>query len=278
MAKELRYTGERLVPTVYDAVAAEHLARYAFALDFCDGKKVLDAACGEGYGSFLLAKKASLLIGVDIDKSTIQHAEKKYNRPNLQFIDADVQHLPFPDEMFDIVVSFETLEHVPDHHTFIKEIKRVLKNDGLLILSTPDKQHYSLAKDYNNPFHQKELLRVELEQLLQRFFQHYRLLAQQNLCGSLLYPENISGTVNCYEGSYTILSESLLLEKPLYYLTVASNISLPETSILFFDGSALLQQKLENLERNYKASWSFKIGRTITWPVRFIRNIININR
>ena len=136
---ELTFTGERFIPSCEREIWYEHYHRYAMALQWVEGLDVLDAACGEGYGSDLLATRAKSVTGVDISETAISHAQNKYQRENLKFTSSNVIKLPFKDNSYDVVVSFETLEHLIEHDELVQEFRRVLKSDGRLIISTPDK-------------------------------------------------------------------------------------------------------------------------------------------
>ncbi len=135
------FTGERFVPGIDDAeLAMEHYQRYYSALPLVRGKKVLDAACGEGYGTALLAKAAAHVTGIDISPDAIARAKGSYSQEGrVRFIEGSIAELPLEDYSIDVVVSFETIEHVPEdiQHKFLDEIARVLKKDGFLIMSTP---------------------------------------------------------------------------------------------------------------------------------------------
>ena len=142
----------------------EHLHRYAFASQFIAGKKVLDLACGEGYGSYLFAKNAQSVLGVDINPDAVRHASEKYKHDNLAFITGSITDVPVHDpKSFDVIVCFEAIEHIRDQDALFSEIARLLKDDGLLILSTPNKKIYSDEPMYHNPFHEKELNFEDLE-------------------------------------------------------------------------------------------------------------------
>ena len=126
----LEATGERLVPEAFagELVLAEHLARYLLAARLAPGRRVLDAASGEGYGTAMLAASgAENVIGVDVDAATVAHARGRYG---LDFRVGDVSELPFADGEFDLVVSFETIEHVADPEHALSEFARVLGDQG----------------------------------------------------------------------------------------------------------------------------------------------------
>src|SRR4030095_11468436 len=145
---QMKWTGERLEPFVFNEATVEHLHRYAIARDYIKDKTVLDIACGEGYGAVLLSQEAKFVSGVDGDNETILKAKGKYKAKNLEFRMGKAEDIPFKDAEFDVVTCFETLEHATEHQKIISEFKRVLKPDGLLILSTPDKKNYSDKANY----------------------------------------------------------------------------------------------------------------------------------
>ena len=135
----LEFTGERYTPDVGDQVQHEHLHRYLFALGYCVGRRVVDVACGEGYGAAFLGKFAAEVVGVDSSAEAIAHALKAYGSGNVAFHVADAASVPVEDGYADVVVSFETIEHLDDQPAFLAELVRILRPDGLLILSTPDR-------------------------------------------------------------------------------------------------------------------------------------------
>ena len=150
----LKWTGERIIPENGRYMFERHLIVYKFANDFCKNKKVLDAGCGEGYGSCFISGNANEVIGVDVSYEAIQHAQKKYKRNNLKFERMSVQNLKFMNETFDAVLSFQVIEHLNDVNKFLNEIKKVLKKDGVAIISTPNR---ALCKgNGNNEYHTQE--------------------------------------------------------------------------------------------------------------------------
>lgn len=180
MSEPLEFTGERFTPECVREIWYEHIHRYVFASHYISGLNVLDAACGEGYGSALLAKHAQAVTGVDISLQAVTHARQRYaSQQNLEFTQADCCDLPFEDNAFDCVVSFETLEHLENQQGLLAEFRRVLKPKGFLILSSPDKAEYSDVRGFDNEFHVKELYKEELTQLLDQHFPAYRMLGQK---------------------------------------------------------------------------------------------------
>ncbi|MFL0581105.1 glycosyltransferase [Solibacillus silvestris] len=179
----MKFTGERFIPTVVDTddeIKIEHMQRYYAIQNIVEGKVVLDAACGEGYGTNMLSEYALKVYGLDIDKETIEHAKKKYTKSNIEYQQGSIEELPFPNDYFDVVVSFETIEHVSGdiQAKFLKEIKRVLKADGTLIMSTPNKKIYSDYRNYKNPFHVKEFYKDEYYTFLKSAFKEVKFYYQ----------------------------------------------------------------------------------------------------
>ena len=179
MSKPLEFTGERFTPECVREIWYEHFHRYVFARGLVTGRKVLDAACGEGYGSALLATEASSVTGVDLSAEAIRHAQSRYVAGNLEYVAGDCLQLPFEDAEFDTMVSFETLEHLEDHQGMMAEFRRVLKPEGFLLLSSPDKAIYTDQQQNENEFHLRELYRNEFEALCQDFYPACRLWGQK---------------------------------------------------------------------------------------------------
>jgi SAM-dependent methyltransferase len=226
MPPPLQFTGERYVPGACGEIAYEHCHRYVFARRFVGGKRVLDAASGEGYGSALLATAAGNVIGVDIEPAAIAHARAAYGaRANAQFVVAAVNALPFAAASFDVVVCFETIEHLgaADQPRMLAEFARVLAPDGILVLSSPNKRRYSDERGYRNPYHARELYRPELEQLLAAGFPHQRWFHQQPLYASAVWAEDADHADDCeaWCGSAST-AEPMTPSDGLYYIVVAA--------------------------------------------------------
>lgn len=184
---DLEFTGERLVPdkvSANDDIFIEHLTRYIFSRDYVRNKIVLDAGCGCGYGLNLLAPMISEGVGVDISKGAIAYSQSNFNSPNVKYSVMDCCQLTFPDQYFNAVVSFEFIEHIEDHDTFLRGITRVLDQDGIFIVSTPNKNKYIMAG--KNPFHLNELYLEEFKMSLERYFK------KVNIVGQRLHPEFVA--------------------------------------------------------------------------------------
>ena len=185
---EMTFTGERFVPELRGQIAYEHRHRYAVALECARDRDVLDIACGEGYGSSLVAAVARKVIGVDIDDVSIRHAASRYPAPNLSFRVGSATAIPLDDRSIDVVVSFETLEHLREQREMLSECVRVLRPDGRLLISSPNKLVYSDARGVVNPYHVRELYFDEFRDLLAEFFPEIRLYGQRIVGGSVMHP------------------------------------------------------------------------------------------
>lgn len=229
-SQPLPFTGERFTPECVREIWYEHWHRYAFARGLVAGKRVLDAACGEGYGSALLAAVAGSVTGVDVDADAIAHARARYGaRANLGFERADVTQLPFADGSFDVVVSFETLEHLAAQEQLLDEFARVLTADGILVLSSPDRHAYSDLTGFHNPFHVRELYRDELLALLTPRFAQLRLYGQKLLFQSAIWAlDAIPGAHEAHTASADGAAvEAGLGYLPLYFIAVCARTALP---------------------------------------------------
>ena len=223
----MEFTGERLTSAAVGQVQFEHLHRYFFARTFCAKKDVLDVASGEGYGSAYLAHRAKSVIGVEINPDCVNHAVATYARPNLTYQVGDARRLDFPNASFDVVVSFETVEHIFEQEEFVKEVKRVLRPEGLFLLSTPNRDVYSPLSGLVNEFHVKELKREELEALLRPHFSVCEFYAQRSMLGSVLFSDDNSvkrsacRTFERRDDSHFEASHGLA--RTVYYVVVASD-------------------------------------------------------
>lgn len=205
MSEELEFDGERFTPENVREIWYEHMHRYAFAATFVAGRVVLDAACGEGYGAAMLAGSAASVTGVDISARAVEHARRRYAADKLEFCEADCCALPFEDDRFDCVVSFETIEHLERQDDMLAEFRRVLKPAGFLLISSPDKAEYSDARDFDNPHHVRELYDHEFRELLDRHFPARRVLGQKLMFHSAIWPLGgdtaSSVRLQCQDGS-----------------------------------------------------------------------------
>jgi O-antigen biosynthesis protein len=196
-ALALGSTGERIVEgQVADRLWHDHSARYTFAVPYTVGRRVLDAACGTGYGSYILATHGALEVtGVDLDSETVAFASERYRHARLTYRQADVTQLPFADASVELVTCFETIEHVPDAAKALAELTRVLAPQGILLISTPNRTVTSPGKARHeapdNRFHQVEFTPPEFDELLSG---QYRVMARygQRMLPSFLFPQRWS--------------------------------------------------------------------------------------
>lgn len=198
----MEFTGERFLPELQGEIAYEHWHRYAFAQQLVSNKSVLDIACGEGYGTAVLSQTAGMVVGGDIDLAALLSARQQYGgSENIQFVRTSCDLLAFADAAFDIVVSFETIEHVTTQTEMLAEIKRVLKPRGIFCVSSPNKAQYSDARNYSNPFHVRELYRDELSGLIQKYFPATRWFHQKLLFHSAIWrADGPPGKTKFFEG------------------------------------------------------------------------------
>lgn len=247
----LEFTGERFTPECVREIWYEHYHRYAFARPLAAGRRVLDAACGEGYGSALLAQTAASVLGLDIAAAAVAHARARYGDvSNLRFDEADVTRLDLAPASFDLVVSFETLEHVERQEALVDGFARALTDDGLLMISSPDKATYSDAAGFRNEYHVRELYRDELLALLGRRFPHVRLYGQRLLFQSALWAigdDLAAGPSQAVTAGGDGSVEAGLRYAPMYYVALCSRRPLPED----LPGSAWFGDRDESVYRHY---------------------------
>jgi SAM-dependent methyltransferase len=187
----VEFTGERVIPgQVNDDLWSEHQARYAYARRYAEGRRVLDAGCGTGYGSAELAQSALVVTGIDVAPQAIEFARATYPIPSLRFLVSSCAVMPFPENAFDLVVAFEVIEHLPDHRSFLQECARVLTHHGLFIVSSPNRKYYaeSRAKTGPNPYHVHEFEAREFVEELSGVFQNVRLLLQNRIESFAFHP------------------------------------------------------------------------------------------
>jgi GT2 family glycosyltransferase/ubiquinone/menaquinone biosynthesis C-methylase UbiE len=229
-------------------IAYEHLHRYALCQDRVAGKRVLDLACGTGYGSALLAHAAAEVTGVDLSAAAIRQAKKRYKQTNLKYVTADCYDLPFEAGVFDAVVANEMIEHVDDHDGLIEQAKRVLAPGGLFLISTPNKPVYNRYKP-PNVFHVSEMDIPAFRKLLKRHFKHVQFIGARMALVSASFEldpadrrKNLA-TAKIYRGEFDqdvaagIVNEDISLKDPEYLLAACSDEpidSLPFASSVFF--------------------------------------------
>ena len=190
----LTFTGERFLPECAGEMIYEHWHRYLIVRNYVAGKRVLDVASGEGYGSHLLSTYAASAVGADISADAVAHANSRYANKNLRYVTADCTQIPESDASFDVIVSFETIEHMTEHEAFMREVDRLLAPGGMFIISSPNRPEYSDKTGYKNEFHVKELDRAELKTLLDPHFPAQVWFAQRAAFHSMVWPLDSAAT------------------------------------------------------------------------------------
>jgi SAM-dependent methyltransferase len=245
----LQFTGERFTPECLREIWYEHWHRYVFALPFARGKRVLDAACGEGYGSALLAGVAANVVGVDIAEEAVAHARARYGgRANLRFERGDCTALEVQAGGFDLVVSFETLEHLAAQDALVGGFARALADDGVLIVSSPDKRTYSQVSGFRNEFHVRELYREELLALLRSHFPFVHLYGQKLLFQSAIWTlDGAQGVGDCATATSDGTPSPGLDYAPLYFIAVCSK----QAPVANLPAMALFGDREESVYQHY---------------------------
>jgi len=236
----MKFTGERFVPELRGQIAYEHRHRYVVALEFAMDRDVLDIACGEGYGASLLATSARSVTGVDIDESSIRHAASRYPAMNLAFRAGSATAIPLADDAVDLVVSFETLEHLTEQRAMLAEFVRVLRADGRVVISSPNKLVYSDARGYSNEFHVRELYFDEFRDLLGEFFPRVRLFGQRITGSSVIHPLHGSSPAGPWLDPFGHRTGIVALPDPEYFIAVCglrADDDLADIASVFVDGA-----------------------------------------
>jgi 2-polyprenyl-3-methyl-5-hydroxy-6-metoxy-1,4-benzoquinol methylase len=194
---ELEFTGERHIMAATGVDLSwgniEHLVRYGFVCPFIQGKKVLDITCGSGYGShFMALQGAERVVGVDIDRQAIKHALQFHAHPAIEYIVADAQSVPeLADHSFDVIVSFETIEHLPHPKIFLSELRRLLKPGGQIFMSCPNDYRVT---PWISEFHLHKFRFNEFRDLFLSVFGEGVFFGQHTVLGScLLLPVRLGG-------------------------------------------------------------------------------------
>lgn len=175
------FNADRADETDVGIRAAEHRSRYELAARYVRGQRVLDLACGTGWGSRIYARNgAALVLAADISLHTLENFEHGENHHNIRRCCMDATRMGLRDQSQDLIISFETLEHLEQMDAFLEEMRRVLKKEGKLIISTPNRATYGggLATPFN-PSHRRELELNEFRDMLERHgFEIDELLGQ----------------------------------------------------------------------------------------------------
>ena len=261
---KLPFTGERFVPESVAPLLAEyeHVHRYAFALDFVQGKTVLDIACGEGFGSALLAARAERVIGVDNSDETIRHGRTRYGHlSNLEFKTGACEAIPCEDDSVDVVVSMETIEHIRDQQAFLAEVKRVLRPEGVLLVSTPNPENRRSPEDESNPYHVRELSLKAFRWMAERAFAHVTLFAQRAIPASFIRPFDTDEPPRCtwWVGDVHALTDKSAPDfMPKFFVAACSDVATNEHPVLSTLVSTRHQDVLDTYTSPVEAEKQFR--------------------
>ena len=193
--EDMQYTGERHITDQLGLGLSlshiDHMVRYALTSNFVKGKNVLDITCGSGYGcQFMALQGAEKVVGVDIDVNSIEYARKYYQHPNVSYIQSDAHNVSeLEDASFDIIISFETIEHLQFPKDFLLELRRLLKSDGQLIISCPNDYRSS---PWISQYHIHKFRFTEFRDIILNIFGEASFLLQYNtITSSLIRPTGI---------------------------------------------------------------------------------------
>lgn len=234
-SSEVHFTGERVIPgEVNQDLWNEHCSRYRFAAAFAGGMRVLDAGCGAGYGTAMLAEFAAEAIGFDLSLETVEYAREHYGQ-KAKFLVGDALRFPAEDRSFQVVTAFEVIEHIAEYDRLISEAARVLVENGIFVVSTPNKVYYSETRKEAgpNPYHVHEFEMEEFEAVLRRSFAHVQVIAQNQIEAvvfggtpagggtSYIASESVLGTAQFFVG---LCSQRPVTTAPFVYVADAGNI------------------------------------------------------
>jgi GT2 family glycosyltransferase/ubiquinone/menaquinone biosynthesis C-methylase UbiE len=255
----IEFTGERFVPTEHGVIRQEHLHRYAWCLPLAEGKDVLDVASGEGYGSAMLSARAKSVRGVDISREAVKHATDLYvGGKDLGYVQGSAAAIPFADDSFDLVVSFETIEHLLEQREMMAEIRRVLRPQGILVMSSPNKEVYSDKAGYHNDFHVKELYLGEFRELLHEQFPAVRIVGHRMSVASTITPiDNVrmhSDYQAVTETAVGVEPRVAVLPEAVYFIAVAA----AEETLLPDEAPSVMLVEVEDLYERHSevARWA----------------------
>ena len=176
---------ERLDPCKPHPLWGEHRARYRFAARYAAGARVLDGACGNGYGAQMLERAgAARVAAIDLSDEAVASAKELRPRGSrVGYLRGDLSRLPFPSSSFDLIASFESIEHVSEPDATVREFARVLQPEGSLLISSPNGAFYPKGHS-GNPFHHIEYTRDQLRGLLAPHFGAVTIYGQRLLRSS----------------------------------------------------------------------------------------------
>lgn len=177
----MEFTGERVIPGRTDPdLLNEHIARYRFAEPLVTGRRVVDVGCGVGYGSQILAEKASLVLALDNSPDAVAQGRRDFSADKIRWLAGDAARIPLADDSVDIVVAFEVIEHLADWKGLLEESRRVLHRNGQLLVSTPNRPYYEQSRAEPNPYHVHEFDYDEFKAELESIFTHTTIFLENH--------------------------------------------------------------------------------------------------
>lgn len=218
---ELINDGERMIPEFHEnnLFFAEHMTRYSQTLPLVKDKTILDIACGSGYGTKILSSSAKKVYGVDVSRDAIEYAKQRYGGKNIDYLVGSGERIPLQDGSVDVVVTYETIEHIENYKKFLKELKRVLKKDGIAVISTPNDLEYAEG----NHHHIHQFKYNELFSLLKKDFKYIDSYFQSTWRAVLL--DKIDGHTSSSERpiNLKLFNPISSPDQTLYFYLVCSN-------------------------------------------------------
>lgn len=178
-------SSERIIPELYEesveqwVLFLKHKFAYELALSYINATdRVLEIGCGDGYGAHLISSIGADVVAIDVDTNAINYAKRKYKDTNITFELYDGETIDYADHIFNMIVSFQVIEHVADVEKYLKNIKRLLKPEGIFIITTPSRT-YRLKPNQKpwNEFHLREYDISSLKSDIIRVFPNSRLYA-----------------------------------------------------------------------------------------------------
>jgi GT2 family glycosyltransferase/ubiquinone/menaquinone biosynthesis C-methylase UbiE/glycosyltransferase involved in cell wall biosynthesis len=276
MPQDMQFTGERFIPTEQGRIRLEHYHRYAMVVDLVRNKCVLDVASGSGYGSAFMAEVAHSVVGIDIAHEAVAHASSTYVKSNLKFQQGSATKLDFADASFEVVVSFETIEHLYEQEEMLAEIRRVLRPEGVLVISSPNRPIYAAESGEHNEFHVKELDFKEFDDLLKMQFQAVEYFGQRIMMGSVIQP--LEGEQSVYrawcDDGINLKANAGPLTDPVYFVAICAAA---HTFLAKCEMSVLYPEKLD-LVKHYVgfAKWAQDLDKTVLEHERLLNNQVEL--
>lgn len=212
---------ERMIPENVDYYTwSENYVKYFFTGNFVKDKVVLDIGCGTGYGThFLIKAGAKKVIGIDNSYETIEYAQSHYRSNNLEFKQMDIDSINLTAQSFDVIIALEVIEHLKNPNLLLNEIKKLLKSDGVAILSTPNQNEH--PKVFFNKFHVHEMNLTEFDNILKKYFSNVEILGYGFFLGSYVMPLN-QVNYKKFEADFAVMEQKTKQLEPPFFIALCS--------------------------------------------------------